>query len=285
VLGALVQTMITQQRAQGVWNTVDCASAMIALADFTALRRGATQRRVTVQSGAHPLFSVHSADSAITLSGVTLTSLLTRVGPDSADLPLTLSAQGDGAPVFYTITVTEIPKKQPVRPSGRDMFVERWYERYEDGSPVVSVKRGDLVRVKLRVTVPADRQFVVLDDPLPGGLEAVDPALRVSAVPSSDARLRVVRDRDNEDENEPYSSSWRGSYDGYGWSPWEHKELRDDRVIFFTRLLSKGAYTATYVARATTSGTFVRPTAQAEEMYDPAVNGRSDGGAFEVKDP
>ena len=38
----------------------------------------------------------------------------------------------------------------------------------------------------------------------------------------------------------------------------------------------------TYVARATTPGVFVRPPAHAEEMYNPAVNGRSDGGVFTV---
>ena len=39
---------------------------------------------------------------------------------------------------------------------------------------------------------------------------------------------------------------------------------------------------ASYVARATTAGVFVRPPAQAEEMYNPAVHGRSDGGVFTV---
>ena len=36
------------------------------------------------------------------------------------------------------------------------------------------------------------------------------------------------------------------------------------------------------VARATTPGVFVRPPVHAEEMYNPAVNGRSDGGVFTV---
>ena len=38
-----------------------------------------------------------------------------------------------------------------------------------------------------------------------------------------------------------------------------------------------------YVARATTAGTFIRPPAQAVEMYNPAVQGRSDGGVLVVK--
>jgi len=49
------------------------------------------------------------------------------------------------------------------------------------------------------------------------------------------------------------------------------------------RLLWKGTYTGSYVARATTAGTFVKPPAYAEEMYNPALHGRSDGGVFTVE--
>jgi len=66
------------------------------------------------------------------------------------------------------------------------------------------------------------------------------------------------------------------------WSPWEHTEMRDDRVLYFARTLGRGSWDISYVARATTAGVFVRPPAQAEEMYNPAVHGRSDGGWFTV---
>jgi len=52
--------------------------------------------------------------------------------------------------------------------------------------------------------------------------------------------------------------------------------------VYVATVLWTGRYTATYVARATTPGTFVRPPAHAEEMYNPAVQGRSDGGVFTV---
>jgi uncharacterized protein YfaS (alpha-2-macroglobulin family) len=42
-------------------------------------------------------------------------------------------------------------------------------------------------------------------------------------------------------------------------------------------------YSDWYVAGATTPGVFVRPPAHAEEMYNPAVYGRSDGGVFTVE--
>ena len=57
---------------------------------------------------------------------------------------------------------------------------------------------------------------------------------------------------------------------------------RDDRVTYFARILWKGMYTASYVARATTAGNFVRPPAHAEEMYNPSLGGRSDGGVLRV---
>ena len=57
------------------------------------------------------------------------------------------------------------------------------------------------------------------------------------------------------------------------------RAIRDDRVLYSATMLWKGTYTMTYIARATTPGTFVRPPAHAEEMYNPAVNGRTGGGA------
>jgi uncharacterized protein YfaS (alpha-2-macroglobulin family) len=39
-----------------------------------------------------------------------------------------------------------------------------------------------------------------------------------------------------------------------------------------------------YVARATTAGVFVRPPAQAQEMYNPAMQGRTEGGVFTVRE-
>ncbi len=43
----------------------------------------------------------------------------------------------------------------------------------------------------------------------------------------------------------------------------------------FTSLLWEGVYQYSYVARATTPGSYVVPPAKAEEMYSPEVFGRS----------
>jgi len=63
--------------------------------------------------------------------------------------------------------------------------------------------------------------------------------------------------------------------------PWyEHQNLRDERVEAFASLLWEGVHEYSYVARATTPGTFVVPPLKAEEMYHPETFGR--GGTDRV---
>jgi hypothetical protein len=168
----------------------------------------------------------------------------------------------------------------------KGIVVERWYERFDDAAPLASVREGDLVRVRLRVTVPADREFVALEDPLPAGLEAIDFGFRTSSTLAPLAAKDGSRASraDNIPSDNPLGQRWLfGGWIEGRWSPWEHRELHDDRVSYFARMLWTGSYTASYVARATTSGSFIAPPAYAEEMYNPAVQGRSSGGCFTVE--
>jgi len=91
-------------------------------------------------------------------------------------------------------------------------------------------------------------------------------------------RAREAGDRDR--DGPFWQAELYGGWDDGHWSPWEHKERHDDRVSYFARMLWTGSYKASYVARATTAGSFVAPPAYAEEMYNPALQGRSSGGRF-----
>jgi uncharacterized protein YfaS (alpha-2-macroglobulin family) len=288
LIGALVETVLQQGRAERswVWNTQDYASAVNALARLEGAE-GTSYRRVAVFSDRRRVFERGlSSQSAVDDSVVSLGGLLRRDGRGNVTLPLRVALSEGKGPVFYALTVEEVPSRPPVTPDVAGIAVERWYERFDTGKPTTSVEEGELVRVRLRVTVPSDRQFVVVDDALPAGLEPVDLTLRTSAtlgpfvtLESEAAGRAGDRDRDG-----PRWQAWlHGSWDGGWWSPWDHKEIRDDRVVYFARMLWKGTYTASYVARATTRGTFVRPPTHAEEMYNPALHGRSEGGVFEVK--
>jgi len=112
---------------------------------------------------------------------------------------------------------------------------------------------------------PARRYHVALVDPLPAGLEALNPALAVTGtVPQSPDDTRGAGGR---------FGRWF-----WLWGPWyQHQNLRDERAEAFTPLLWDGVHTYRYVARATTPGTFVVPPPKAEEMYMPETFGRGAG--------
>jgi len=282
LVGPLAETIAQQGRAEGrswMWNTQDYASAVSALAVLDQRRRQQGERTVRVRSGNRVILQAgtgaNGRDSTISLAG------LVPNGSNASTLRLTLDAGAGEGPVYYYFTVSEVPLAAPVTPEDAGIRVERWYERYEGGTPITRVAEGELVRVRLRITVPTTRQFVVVDDALPAGLEAVDLSLRTASVNPGPGASPSPEPADREQQER--APQWGfGRWDSGWWSPFDYREIRDDRVVYSANVLWPGTYTATYVARATTPGTFVRPPAHAEEMYNPAVNGRSDGGSFVV---
>ncbi len=294
LIGPLVETLVQQGRA-GVlesWNTQDYAAVVSGLTAFDRRLRAAAARPFTVRGGGRTLFAgrgtaAGAAGTAGADSVVPLTGLV-----QGSDLAVQLAASGAGAPVYYYLTVHEVPKARPVNPEDQGIRVERWYERYDKAEPITTVAAGQLVRVRLRITVPEERQFLVLDDALPAGLEAVDLSLRTASLtpgPGVDEATSYLApeqaDEEGVEEGDHYARWYYGRWEAGWWSPFEHRELRDDRVVYSATVLWQGTYTLSYIARATTPGTFVRPPAHAEEMYNPAVYGRSDGGTFTVTAP
>ncbi len=281
LVGPLVETLVQQGRGRSwAWNTQDYGTAVAALAEFQRRQQAGATGGVTVSVGRKRVLRLESVGAARD-SSVALEGLVSR---SEAGQRVRLHLEGGGkGPLFYYATVTAAPRSAPVRPLDRGIQVERWYERYDDGKPITEVAEGELVRVRLRVTVPSERHFVVLDDALPAGLEAVDLSLRtVGGVPGPGAADSSGQEPDVAEDGSG-SLRWAyGSWDGGWWSPFDHKEMRDDRVVYVSTQLWKGSYTATYLARATTPGTFMRPPAHAEEMYNRAVFGESDGGVFTV---
>ena len=108
----------------------------------------------------------------------------------------------------------------------------------------------------LKVYTPQERLYVVLDDPLPAGLEVVN----TSFATASGVSGRGLREARKED-----SRGWWGQFD--------HEEIYDDRYLLFATSLSRGWHTRTYMVKALTAGVFLMPPTKAEEMYTPEVFG------------
>jgi uncharacterized protein YfaS (alpha-2-macroglobulin family) len=278
LLGPLVETLVLQGKAAAAnfWNTQDYGFTVLALMAFERARTDQRQGTITFRGSSGTVLTRNLATGTQRDTTITLNKLADRNGR----MRINISSTSGAPPVFYYLTVREVPKVRPVTPVDRGIQVERWYERVDSPTPVVSVAAGDVVRVRIRITVPSERHFIVVNDPLPAGLEAVDLSLRTVSPFSGWGEFELPEQRGEPQEE---SSWWYGSWDSGMWSPFDYKELRDDRVVYSATVLWKGRYTATYLARATTAGTFIVPPAHAEEMYNPAVNGRTGGSTFTVR--
>ena len=188
------------------------------------------------------------------------------------DLSLILQKEGPGR-LYYRLGLRYAPTDLTLDPADQGFTVERIYEavddpedvrRDEDG--VWHIRAGARVRVKLTMAAPSRRVHVALVDPLPAGLEILNPELAVTAeLPLDPSRSQGKR-------------RWLGSW-------YQHQNLRDERAEAFTSYLWAGVYEYSYMARATTPGAFVAPPAKAEEMYAPETFGRTGTDWIVVEEP
>ena len=161
------------------------------------------------------------------------------------------------APVFYA---TRLGVRRPARdaaPLEHGIVLRRQYVpvvRGVDGAATTTFRAGDLVRVVLTVRLPESRTFLAVTDALPGGFEAVDTSLVTAAPDAAAAGDRPL---------------------GWWWDRFDRIERYDDRVDLFATSLKAGEHTVSYLARATTPGTFLAAGTRAEAMYEPEVAGRA----------
>jgi len=177
---------------------------------------------------------------------------------------LILQKDGKKGRLYYRIGMTYAPASLKLDPADHGFALERVYEpvdkpgdvrRAADGT--WHIKAGARVRVRLTMVAENRRYHVALVDPLPAGLEPMNPALAVTGPIPQDPSAK-------QDRYWWWSRTW-----------YEHQNLRDDRVEAFASLLWAGVHEYTYVARATTPGVFVVPPTKAEEMYMPETFGRT----------
>ena len=179
---------------------------------------------------------------------------------------ITIAKDGPGR-LYYRIGMRYAPASLKLEAADYGFAVERTYEAVDDPKDVTRdaagvwhVRAGARVRIKLAVANENRRYHVALVDPLPAGLEPLNPALATTGpVPPSERK-------DQRSRGGPY---W------YWYGPWyDHQNLRDERVEAFAATLWEGVHDYEYVARATTRGTFIVPPTKAEEMYMPETFGR-----------
>ena len=195
---------------------------------------------------------------------IRLTTSLEPVSGEKSQYVVVARGAGVGN-LYYTAYMTVTLPVAGVEALDQGIIIRREYFALDDSKhPITEIGRGELVRVRLTVVASSALHHVVIDDPLPAGLEAIDASLSGNvAVPT----VYTVR---NFDET------------GWGWWYFDHQEVRDEKVVLSASYLPAGTYVYTYLARAGIAGIFNVIPATAAEFYFPDVAGRSAGSVFVV---
>ena len=268
-LVAKVVAGLLASRVKGRWNNVQENSFILLALNryFAAFEATDPDFVARVWLGdlyaAQHQFSGRSTDRALTL--VPMAELL-AVG----DSDLIVEKDGEGR-LYYRLGLRYAPDDLNLDPLDRGFVVQRSYEAVDDPGDVWldddgvwHVLAGAQVRVNVTMVNDSRRTNMALVDPMPAGFETLNPALAVTG--EIDARRGGAAD------------SW------WGWTWYEHQNLRDDRAEAFSSYLWAGTHEYSYIVRATTPGTFVVPPAKAEEIYAPEVFGRSRTDTVIVQD-
>jgi alpha-2-macroglobulin len=187
---------------------------------------------------------------------------------------------GDGQ-MYYTAYLRTYQPVDKVEPESRGLSVNRTYQMAEcvaeqktalelktECPVVMKAKVGDVLQATVTVVVPNTSYYVIVEDPLPAGTEAVDTGLLTTSQAAQGPAMEQQPDKQ------------QGSA-GWWWTP-THVELRDEKAVMFATMLEPGTYQFTYQVRASLPGTFYTLPSNAYQMYFPEVWGRGAGSVFTV---
>ena len=162
-------------------------------------------------------------------------------------------------PIYYKATL-KYPRMGYAKSGHANGFHVR--KTFENQSGSGDIQVGDIVKVNVNIDISGRSydnpySYVVLDDPLPSGLVAINSAI------NTEEKL---------DKPDDESSYW--NKDGtYMFVP-NFVEFKDDRVLAYKdRMYWNGTYKYTYYARAILEGDFVLPSTKVQLMYSPQVSG------------
>ncbi len=185
---------------------------------------------------------------------------------------LDITREGTGR-LYYTTRLSYAPKASIANSVNAGIELKREYsvergKKWELVNDNTTLAPGDIVRVDLYLALPAARNFVVVDDPVPGGLEPINRDLATASVVDADKGNFAAAG----------GSFWfkRDGWIDYGISRWSfyHQEIRHDAVRFYSEYLAPGNYHLSYTAQVISPGEFRVMPSLAQEMYDTDVYGK-----------
>ena len=193
------------------------------------------------------------------------------------------AGQTGAGQMYYTMHLQTFVPVQDIKPVDRGYTVSREYRLADCGitpdalaadpklqcPTITSAKVGDVIQVKVTLVVPHASYYLMVEDPLPAGAEALNTSLKTTSQTVEGPQV---------DKSQPSNPNEKVSW---WWTP-THVDLRDEKAVMFATSLDPGTYQFTYSIRASLPGTFLILPVTACQMYFPEVWGRGAGAEFVV---
>jgi hypothetical protein len=179
-----------------------------------------------------------------------------RIGAASAPLSagdLQVTHEGTGKPWLTLTSRAAVPVLQPFSSGYRITRTVTPLEQKEqkEQKDKAAYRRGDVLRITLKVDAQADMTWVVVNDPIPAGATLLGSGL------GRDGGLETQGERS----------------DNRGWLAYQERSFEAFRAYY--RYLPKGPLTLEYTVRLNNPGEFGLPQTRVEAMYAPEMFGES----------
>ena len=234
-------------------SVVDARSLTEAIAPPGSTHRRSTQEAVWTLMATSQLLD-RGVMSGFTVNGAPVTGPLVQVLEDQATVQPVSIHNGTGRDQVITMTTFGQPS-DPVQAGGDGYAITRIYYTM-DGQEVSpnAFRQGERYVTVLTVTPFGQREArLMVDDPLPAGLEIDNPnLLRGGDISALD---------------------WLDLYEVA-----QHTEFRQERFLAAVDWYSNTPFRLAYVVRAVSPGEFHHPAASVEDMYRPEFRARSYAG-------
>ena len=239
-----------ERQQRGAWSTTTAnAWSALALERFSARFEATAVQGRTVATLAPGSGATAAVDWARQPEGATIT----LPWPTDA-ATLRLAHDGPGRPWVLLQTRAAVPLKAPLQAG---YAVTRSLVAVQRQDPA-RWTRGDIVRVRLEIDAASDRNWVVVDDPVPAGATVLGTGLARDSALATRGERRA----------------------GSAWPAFEERAATAFRSYF--EFMPRGRHVVEYTLRLNHAGRFGLPPTRVEAMYAPQTHGEQPNAVWEV---
>ncbi|MCP4416393.1 MAG: hypothetical protein GY805_07215 [Chloroflexi bacterium] len=262
LIPGMARWLMAQRRSRGWGTTNETSFAILGLTDHllaTSYSEAAANTSYTVQVNGETVANGTLERGA---RAVSLTIPLEQLELGENELVLTKSGNGSGR-LYFVVNGRMLVPREEIEAAG-SVIVTRRYLDGETGEPLETIEPGQLLQIRLTVDLPSSGSYMIIEDKLPGGLEALNEGLNTTG---------------------HIAESYSGNHHRWRDLGYNNKEVHGDRVSFFITEMSATPQTITYFARATQAGSFSAMPTEVYAMYDLTLWGRSASNQLIIEVP